>query len=96
MKEKRVNIEAKENVIDKLLAWESLTSEEEILRTEIIKERTEIKIKREEEKIKMEVMKTIFEKKRSWESLTEDDENKLENFLKNRRNFIWDFRRNRR
>lgn len=34
---------AHENVIDKLLSWEKLTAEEEVVRTEIIKERAERK-----------------------------------------------------
>lgn len=43
--ELRARQESHENVIDKLLAWESLTSEEEIIRQEIIQLRTERKEK---------------------------------------------------
>lgn len=42
MKAKR---DAHENVIDKLLAWEDLTADEEIVRAEIVKERAERKAK---------------------------------------------------
>lgn len=40
--------EAHEAVIDKLLAWEKLTSDEELVRTEIVKERAERKAKIQE------------------------------------------------
>ncbi len=44
-KEMQAKMESHEKVIDKLLAWEKLTSSEETLRTEIIKNRAERKAK---------------------------------------------------
>jgi len=52
---KKVEMEAKreahENVIDKLLAWEKLTSDEELVRAEIVKERAERKAEMEARKL---------------------------------------------
>lgn len=70
--------EAKENVIDKLLAGETLTSVEENLRQEIIEQRAERKLKMEARKADREEMKSIIEKKKNGEELTEDEEAKLE------------------
>jgi len=62
--------QVRENVIDKLLAWESLTTEEEILRQEIITERAE-------RKQKMEERKALMDKKISGEELTDEEEASL-------------------
>jgi Spy/CpxP family protein refolding chaperone len=70
--------EAKENVIDKLLAGETLTSDEEILKDEIIVQRAEKKLKMEERQANKEEMKTIIDKKKNGEALTQDEEAKLE------------------
>lgn len=59
--------QARENVIDKLLAWESLTTEEETLRQEIITERAT-------RKQEMEERKALMDKKISGEELTEEEE----------------------
>lgn len=72
--------QAQENVIDKLLAWEILTSEEEVVRQEIITQRAEKKVEMEERQAKMEEMKTIMEKQNSWEELTEDEQTILDEF----------------
>lgn len=70
--------EAKENVIDKLLAGETLTSDEEILKDEIIVQRAEKKLKMEEKQANKEEMKSIIEKNKNGEELTQDEEAKLE------------------
>ena len=44
--EAKVKMETRESVIDKLLAGTTLTSEEETIRQEIIKERAEMKAKK--------------------------------------------------
>lgn len=80
MTEQKAKMDAHENVIDKLLAWVSLTSEEETLRQEIIKERSERKTKIAEMEAKMEEIKPILEKKRNWETLTADEQKKLDEF----------------
>jgi len=78
--QKRTEAEAKmtaeDNVIDKLLAWQTLTSDEETVRQEIIKERADIKVKKTE----MDSMRTIMEKKKNWETLTSDEQSKLDSF----------------
>lgn len=77
---KKVEREAHNNVIDKLLAWEALTSDEEVLRSEIIELRAERKAERLEKEVQREEFKAIMDKKRSWEDLSEDEEAKLEEF----------------
>lgn len=69
---------ARENIIDKLLAWTTLTQDEEKIRAEIITDRAEKKVEMEEMKTKMDEMKTIFEKQKSWTTLTADETAKLE------------------
>lgn len=83
--EKMQEIQARENVIDKLLAWEILTSDEEELRTIIIQERAERKAKMEERKAQMDEIKTILKKKKSWETLTADEQAKLDTVKKDER-----------
>jgi hypothetical protein len=62
---KRLEAEAKkdarETVIDKLLAGTALSSDEETIRAEIIKERSEMKAKKAEFK----AIKTLLEKKKN-------------------------------
>lgn len=87
--EQKVKMEAHENVIDKLLAWSTLTSEEETLRQEIIKERAERKLERETREAEMEAIQPILEKKRNWETLTTDEQTKLDAFEANRSGKWW-------
>lgn len=87
--EQKAKIEAHANVIDKLLAWSSLTSEEETLRQEIIKERAERKLERETREAEMEAIQPILEKKRNWETLTTDEQTKLDSFHANRPGKWW-------
>lgn len=76
--EQKAKREARENVIDKLLAGETLTAEEENLRAEIIKERAERKVKMQEMEQKREEMKTIMEKKKAGEELSEEEQTVLD------------------
>lgn len=71
---------AKENVIDKLLAGQTLSSSEETVRAEIIKERADMKAK----KAKMEAIKTIMDKKRNGETLSTDEQAQLDKFEANK------------
>lgn len=75
---KKIERLAHENVIDKLLAWETLTSDEETLRSEIIEKRAERKLQREAREAEMGKIKTIMEKKKAWEDLSEEEEAKLD------------------
>ena len=75
---KQAERQVHENVIDKLLAGETLSTEEETVRAEIIEKRAERKVEKEARQAKMEEVKTIMEKKRSWEDLTEAEEAKLD------------------
>ncbi|MDD3302375.1 MAG: hypothetical protein PHN31_02385 [Candidatus Gracilibacteria bacterium] len=71
---------AEDNVIDKLLAGQTLTSDEETVRQEIIKERAD----RKEKKAEMDSMRTIMGKKKNGETLTSDEQAKLDTFEANR------------
>lgn len=72
--EKQVQREAHEAVIDALLAGETLTADQEVIRAEIIEQRAERKIKMEERKEKMLQFKEIRNKIQSWEDLTADEQ----------------------
>lgn len=85
----KAKIEAHENVIDKLLAWSTLTSEEEAVKAEIIKVRAERKLEREAREAEMEAIQPILEKKRNWETLTTDEQTKLDAFESNRPGKWW-------
>ena len=76
MQEKR---ELHEKVIDKLLNKETLTSQEEEIRQEIITQRAENKAKR----LEMEEYRSIMEKQKSNETLTSEEQAKLEEFKQN-------------
>lgn len=69
---------ARENVIDKLLAWEQLTEEEEIIRAEIIENRAVKKAEMETKKAERDELKEIFEKRKAWEDLTEYEQAKID------------------
>lgn len=79
---KRAEMEAKmtaENtVIDKLLAGQTLTAEEEALRKTIITERAQRKTEMETRKAEMEKIKTILDKKKTGTPLTAEETTLLE------------------
>lgn len=86
--------EARETVIDKLLSWETLTSDEEVIKQEIIENRAEMKLKREE----MEEIKTLMEKVKNGETLTDKEQAQLDDFKSNipeRKNRWWFIRNNK-
>jgi hypothetical protein len=63
--EMKTHFESRELVIDKLLNKETLNNEEDNLRLEIIKERSERKLQMEEMQTKMEEKRAIMEKVKS-------------------------------
>ena len=69
-------------MIDKLLAWEALTNEEETLRQEMIKERAEMKKLKQQRQLERQAMDLIFIKMKNWEALTSDEQTKLDEFRK--------------
>lgn len=79
--QQKAKMEARESVIDKLLAWETLTSDEEVVRQEIITQRAEEKVKRSQ----MEEVRTLMEKQKNGETLTTEEQAKLDE-LKAKRN----------
>lgn len=82
MEEKKADRENHEAVIDKLIDWEELTSEEEEILEEIKAKRAERKLQKIEKEKQKEEIKMIKDKKLNWEELSEDEEMLL-NELKN-------------
>ncbi len=78
--EHKASRDAKETVIDTLLAWDALSTDQETLRAEIISERAERKIKQVERETQREEMKALFDKKKAWEDLTDWEIAQLEEF----------------
>jgi hypothetical protein len=78
MEEMKLQRESREAVIDDLLAWNTLTSQQEVLRAQIITERNERKTKMLEQNEQREIMKAIFDKKKAWEELTSDEQEQLD------------------
>lgn len=95
MIENKAKQEARENLIDKLLAGQTLTSDEETIRAEIIKERAEMKAKKAEIEAKMAKMKTIMEKKKAGTTLTTEEQAVLDSMKSNMQKWKmwkWEFR----
>lgn len=89
----QAKIESHENVIDKLLAGQTLSSDEEKIRAEIIKQRAEMKLKKQE----MEEIKNLINKQRNWETLTTDEQTKFDEFksqMPKKRWWKWFWRNN--
>lgn len=86
--------EAKESVIDKLLVWETLTADEEVVKAEIIKERAEQKTKKAEMETKMAAIKVILDKQKAWTTLTTEEQASLDSMKKEHKwNWSrWDFK----
>ena len=82
--EKELEREARETVIDKLLAWETLTSEEEEIRQDIITKRAEMKAAKEEMELKREEMKLVMEKYRNGKELTTEETELMNSFKWNK------------
>lgn len=86
--EQEAKREEREVIIDTLLSGGTLTSNQEIVRAEIIKERALQKADMEERKIQMETIKTLLEKKKSGETLTSEEETTLKTIKWKK----WDFK----
>lgn len=71
-----------ESVIDKLLAWTALTSEEEQVRQTMIQERATRKAEQATMKANMEKIKAIQEKKKAGTQLTTEEQTLLDSFPK--------------
>lgn len=81
--------DAKETVIDKLLAWQSLTADEETIRQEIIKERADRKTQMQERETKFQAIRAVLEKNKNWETLTADEQAMLDNLKDNNHGKWW-------
>lgn len=84
MLEKRAEMKAKkqahEELIDALLAGETLTADQEILRAEMIEKRAEMKAKRLVMEEKKEEIKSILEKIKAGETLSDEEQTTLDTF----------------
>lgn len=73
----------KNEVIDLLLAWDTLSSEQETLRVQMITDRAEKKAEFELKQAEKAEMKVIFDKKDAWEELTDEEQIKLDEIKTN-------------
>ena len=80
----KMEMEAREAVIDALLNGETLTTEQESIRADIIEDRAARKAEKAEMEAKREEIKAILEKKKNGEDLTEDETALLEEMKPNR------------
>lgn len=84
MLEKRAEMKAQkqahEELIDALLAGETLTADQEILRAEMIEKRAEMKEKRLEMEEKKEEIKSLLEKVEAGETLSDEEQTTLDTF----------------
>lgn len=87
--ENKVKRDAHENVIDKVLAGKTLTSDEETTKQEIIKERADKKAQKVQMEAKMTEIKPILDKKKAWTTLTADEQAKLDAFKASRPEWEW-------
>jgi hypothetical protein len=87
---KKAERQAHEAVIDKLIDWEALTAEEEIVRQEIKEKRAERKVLFAEKEAKMAEIKAIIDKKKNWVDLTDEEITKLKELSINKKEHMWD------
>ena len=80
--EMQVQRDAREAVIDKLLAGTALTADEETLRQTIITDRAAHKVKEAQMKAKMEQIQAILAKKQAGTTLTTDEQALLQSMPK--------------
>jgi len=84
------NNQVHKTVINKLIDWETLTSEEKITLEEIKEYRNNREKLRAERQAQKEELSSIFEKIKIWEILTSEEETKLNEFKeKFWRNMKW-------
>ena len=76
--EKQAQREAHEAVIDALLAGETLTADQEVIRAEIIEQRAQKKADMQERQAQMEQMKSIMQKVKDGEELTDEEQTLLD------------------
>lgn len=88
METKRLKMQAQENIIDKLLAWTALTSEEETIRIQIIKDRSERKAQMETRIAQKAEINAIIAKKKAWETLTTEEKAKIKDMRWNKK--MWE------
>ncbi len=75
-----LNHSDRESVIDALLNWNTLTTEQESIKVEMIQDRAD----RSERESEHEEIRNLEEKVRNWETLTEDEQSVLDEFTENR------------
>lgn len=89
MEAKKAEREAHEAVIDKLLNWDKLTTDEQAILEQIKTKRAERKALSVENEAKMQEMKAIMTKKMNWETLTEEETEKLEKLWGIKNGWMW-------
>jgi hypothetical protein len=78
--QQEAKMDAKENVIDKVLNGETLNDAEKLILEDIKKERAARKLERQTRKAEMETIEPLLDKKRAGTTLTTDEQAKLDAF----------------
>ncbi len=78
--EKQAQRKAYNEVIDALLAGETLTDQQEIIRSEIIEKKAEMEAKRLEMEEKKAEIQAILEKVEAWETISDEEQTMLDTF----------------
>lgn len=89
MEARKAEREAHEAVIDRLLNWEKLTTDEQAILEQIKIKRAERKALSIANEVKMQEMQTIMDKKMNWWTLTEDEKAKLEELRGMKKGWMW-------
>lgn len=89
MEAKKAEREAHEAVIDRLLNWDKLTTDEQAILEQIKIKRAERKALSIANEAKMQEMKTIMTKKMNWETLTGEETVKLEELWGMKKGWMW-------
>ena len=82
--EKQAQREAHEAVIDALLAGETLTADQEVIRAEIIEQRVQRKAEMQEKQAQREQMQAIMQKSQAGEELTDEEQALLDEMKSHR------------
>ncbi len=78
--EKQAERKSHNEVIDALLAGETLTAQQEIIRAEIIEKKSEMQAKKLEMEEKKAEIQAILEKVKAWETISDDEQTMLNTF----------------
>jgi len=80
-------------VVDKLINWEELSDDEEVILEEIKEKRAERQASVEERQVKDEEFRTIMDKVIAWEDITDEEKSIIDEHKVNSNRWMWGWRR---